>query len=47
MKMVSFADSFKVSEIVVNQSDCVTMNPEFVFAYSDGVRVSINAQKPS
>jgi hypothetical protein len=45
MNMVSFADSFKVSEIVVNQSDCVTMIPEFVFAYSDGVRVSINAQK--
>jgi hypothetical protein len=47
MKMVSFANRLKVSEGVVNQSDCFPIVAEFVLAYLDGVRVSINAQKPS
>jgi uncharacterized lipoprotein YmbA len=47
MKTVSFADSLKINEIVVNQSNCLTVVAEFVLAYSDGFGVSINAQKPS
>jgi hypothetical protein len=47
MNMVSFGDSLKVNEVVVNQSNCFTIVAESVFAYIDGIGVSINAKKPS